>query len=97
MLVLSPLSREEIDSLLNQLLHQYEGAVLETLYTETEGNPLFVRELVRSLVASGVLRRDPQGRWRLTTHEISAAQVPESLKELIKTSLRLYCDGRPAC
>ena len=87
-LVLSPLTREETAILLSQLLHQYDSAVLDTLYAETEGNPLFVQELVRSLVASGTLQRDPQGLWRLTTEEISAAQVPESLKELIGTLLR---------
>jgi DNA-binding SARP family transcriptional activator len=85
-LVLSPLSREETDLLLSQLLYPCDSAVLDMLYTETEGNPLFVRELVRSLVASGMLRRE--GLWKLTTDEISAAQLPESLKELIGTLLR---------
>jgi DNA-binding SARP family transcriptional activator/Tfp pilus assembly protein PilF len=87
-LVLSPLSREETDLLLSQLLHRYDRAVLDTLYAETEGNPLFVEELVRSLVASGALQRDPQGFWRLATEEIRARHLPESLKELIGTLLR---------
>ena len=82
---LSPLSREEMGSLLNQLFRQYDSAVLETLYAETEGNPLFVIKLVCSLLASGVLQRDPQGTWRLPATEIS---VPEGLKELVQTSLR---------
>lgn len=43
---------------------------------------------MRSLVASGTLQRDSQGVWRLTIEEISATQVPESLKELIGTLLR---------
>lgn len=84
-LVLSPLSREETGSLLNQLFRQYDSAVLGTLYAETEGNPLFVIKLVRSFLASGVLQRDPQGTWRLTATEIS---VPEGLKELVQASLR---------
>lgn len=85
-LMLPPLSREEIGFLLRQILHQYDSAVLHALYAETEGNPLFVRELVRSLLASNTLQRDPPaGIWRLTTKEIG---VPESLKELIRTSLR---------
>ncbi|MFN4218754.1 MAG: ATP-binding protein [Candidatus Bipolaricaulia bacterium] len=87
-LVLPPLSREETNILLSQLLHQYDSAVLDILYAETEGNPLFVKELVRSLIVSGTLQRDPQGRWKLTPEEISAAQVPESLRELIRTLLR---------
>ncbi len=87
-LVLPALSQEETDLLLTQLLHQYDSAVCETLYTETEGNPLFIRELVRSWITSGTLQRDPQGVWKLTTEEISTAQVPESLKELIGTLLR---------
>ncbi len=87
-LVLPPLSRDETDLLLNQLLHQYDSAVLETLYAETEGNPLFVRELIRSFIASGTLKHDPNGRWKLTAGEISAVHVPGSLKELIGTLLR---------
>lgn len=85
-LVLPALSREETDLLLSQLFHQYDSAVLDTLYAETEGNSLFVKELVRSWGASGTLQRDPQGRWKLTTDKIE--QVPESLKELIGTLLR---------
>ncbi len=85
-LVLPALSREETDLLLSQLLHQYDSATLNTLYAETEGNPLFVKELVRSWGASGTLQRDPQGRWKLTPEKIE--QVPESLKELIGTLLR---------
>ncbi len=87
-LVLPALSQEETGLLLTQLLHQYDSAVCETLYTETEGNPLFIRELVRSWITGGTLQRDPQGLWKLTTEEISTAQVPESLKELIGTLLR---------
>ncbi len=87
-LTLPRLSQEETCWLVERLLR---GAVRELplqLYAETEGNPLFLVKLVRSLVASGALHRDPEGQWKLTTPEIGAARIPESLRELIKTLLR---------
>ncbi|GBC76044.1 Transcriptional regulatory protein MoaR1 [bacterium HR07] len=87
-LKLSPLSREETDLLLTQLLPSHEREIGDVFYAKTKGNPLFVRELVRSWMASGTLQRDLHGHWKLTPEEISAAQLPESLRGLMKTSLR---------
>jgi DNA-binding SARP family transcriptional activator len=87
-LTLPRLSQEETCWLVERLLVGAVRELLLRLYAETEGNPLFLVKLVRSLVASGALQRDPEGQWKLTTPEIGAAQVPESLRELIKTSLR---------
>jgi DNA-binding SARP family transcriptional activator/tetratricopeptide (TPR) repeat protein len=87
-LVLPRLSREETSLLLGQLLRWRDGAVFDLLYAETEGNPLFLVKLVRSLVQSGALRSDAEGRWKLVTSEISAAHLPESLQEVIRATLR---------
>ncbi len=86
-LTLSRLSREETEQLLKRLL---VGAVheLPLLYEKTGGNPLFLVKLVRALVQSGLLQQDDQRNWKLTTAEISAAHLPESLRELIHASLR---------
>lgn len=59
---LSRLSREETALLLDRLLRWRDGAVFDLLYAETEGNPLFLVKLVRSLVQSGALQPDKEGR-----------------------------------
>lgn len=55
-LTLQPLSLAEMTELVEATLgHVLEGPVLERLYRETEGNPLFAEELVRSLKGEGGL------------------------------------------
>ncbi len=87
-LTLSALSPTETDQLLGQLLSQPNHRLGSALYEETEGNPLFCTELVRSLGQSGLLQRDEQGHWSLSAAEIHASDWPESLRELIHASLR---------
>lgn len=87
-ITLSRLSREETELCLTQQLGLISDKVLSLLYKETEGNPLFLKELTRSLVQSHALRQDPQGEWKLTVPELSAAHVPENVRELIAASLR---------
>jgi class 3 adenylate cyclase len=47
----------------------------------TDGNPLFVRELVRMLVDEGVLRREGD-EWRLTV-DADAVEVPPTIRSLL--------------
>ncbi|MCS7275139.1 MAG: AAA family ATPase [Candidatus Bipolaricaulota bacterium] len=87
-LTLSRLSREETESCVERWLGASEARVSALLYSETEGNPLFLRELTRALVQSQALQQTPQGDWQLTVTELSAVHVPESLRELIAAALR---------
>ncbi|MCS7197866.1 MAG: AAA family ATPase [Candidatus Bipolaricaulota bacterium] len=87
-ITLSRLSREETRLCVERWLGASEARVSALLYSETEGNPLFLRELTRALVQSHVLQQTPQGDWQLTVTELSAAHVPESLRELIAAALR---------
>ncbi|MGE0542109.1 MAG: AAA family ATPase [Dehalococcoidia bacterium] len=60
-------------------------ALVETVYQETEGNPLFVVELVRLLVAEGRLDTSSDRAWRLT--------IPRSVQQVIGRRLdRLSAD-----
>jgi predicted ATPase len=52
--------------------------VLRRALDASEGNPLFLRELLRLLVDDGVLVRDEHGRWTLTV-EVDAIQMPASI------------------
>jgi tetratricopeptide (TPR) repeat protein len=73
--------------------------VEQFIATKTDGNPLFVEELTRALVESGVLVREPEGyrsRTALTTLTIPAAvqgvllarvdRLPEALKTVLQTA-----------
>jgi DNA-binding SARP family transcriptional activator/tetratricopeptide (TPR) repeat protein len=54
--------------------------LVEAIHTETEGNPLFVGEVVRLLASEGRLTETPGPGWRL--------QVPAGLHEVIVRRLR---------
>lgn len=61
--------------------------------SSTEGNPLFVRELVRMLVDDGVLRREGGG-WVLTV-DAEAIEVPPTIQSLLAARMdRLGTDER---
>ncbi|MGE3590423.1 MAG: adenylate/guanylate cyclase domain-containing protein [Ilumatobacteraceae bacterium] len=65
----------------------------ERLPASTEGNPLFVRELVLMLVDDGVLARDGD-RWRLTI-DADAIEVPPTILSLLASRVeRLPDDER---
>ena len=58
-------------------------AVAEELTLETDGNPFFVTELVRSLMESGAIRRESDGRWTVPG-ELRSEEVPRSVNEVIR-------------
>src|SRR5262249_5935729 len=60
-------------------------ALAEQVQRQTEGNPLFVQEVVRYLVEEGVLRRDEGGRvGRAGSGDTPLAMaIPEGLRDVI--------------
>jgi tetratricopeptide (TPR) repeat protein len=60
-------------------------SLLTVLVRESEGNPFFVTEYLRTAVGEGWLRRDRGGAWRLVQPESRspALHLPETLKHLI--------------
>ena len=50
------------------------------LYRETEGNPFFVEEVIKSLIEQGEIYRDGDRWGRKETHELA---IPQSVKEAI--------------
>ena len=67
--------------------------LIERLPDSTEGNPLFVRELVQMLVDDGVLARVGE-RWRLTI-DVDAIEVPPTILSLLASRVeRLPDDER---
>jgi tetratricopeptide (TPR) repeat protein len=87
-ITLQRLSTEETKQALALWLGSQTPATSSWLYGQTEDNPLFMRELVHSLLHSQILSQDEEGRWRVMTGEPGSAYLPESMRELIGASLR---------
>ncbi len=58
--------------------------LVDRLPASTDGNPLFVRELVRMLVDDGVIQRRDDGAWDLTI-DAEAVEVPPTIQSLLAT------------
>ena len=57
------------------------AAVTEQILAQAQGNPLFLEEMVRSLIDAGLVYHDGAG-WRARA-EISGVAVPESVQSII--------------
>jgi tetratricopeptide (TPR) repeat protein len=65
----------------------------ERLHRDTEGNPLFVVELVKMLVEENIIERD-SGSWRLTA-SIDEVNIPSKIYDVILRRLsRVHSAGR---
>jgi class 3 adenylate cyclase/multidrug efflux pump subunit AcrA (membrane-fusion protein) len=82
---LPPLTEEQSAMLINQLISP------ETLPRETRdliirsagGNPHYIVELIRALIANGVLVREPEnGAWQIT-RTVTTLDLPNSLQRLL--------------
>ena len=65
--------------------HGLPAELVARLPESTDGNPLFVRELVRMLVDEGIIRRDGDD-WRLTV-DADAVEVPPTIRSLLATRI----------
>lgn len=62
------------------------GRLAAALYRETEGNPLFIREVLSHLVEEGKIYRD-HGRWRSSVTDTLELGIPEGLRDVIARRL----------
>lgn len=73
--------RDLLEELGDQALDEQGVALAGSLRRETEGNPFFIREVVRHLVETGVLyQRD--GRW-VSDLAVGDIGIPEGVREVI--------------
>ena len=63
-----------------------DDAVAAVVARETEGNPFFIREVLRHLVEEGRIRRGADGRW---SSELPAQElgIPEGVRQVIRRRL----------
>src|SRR5439155_9380459 len=74
---LTPLAAAEVDALLNAVLDgPVDGATVHRLYERSEGNVLFLRELVLSALDTGALRSEG-GLWSLVGRLPTSARLVE--------------------
>ena len=86
-LALEPLGGDDAAALLAQLLGAdgLPEEVRALILQKTDGNPLFLEEVVRSLIESGQVVRD-DGRWRAAA-SIRDVKVPDSLAGLLSARI----------
>ncbi|WP_404295514.1 ATP-binding protein (plasmid) [Microvirga sp. RSM25] len=94
---LTALSPEEIRALVTGLFGRLDEAALarvqHLITTRAGGNPLFVEEIVRNLVSTGVLVR--QGEWWTCTGACDAVNIPPTLHGLLLSRVdRLPANAR---
>ncbi|MGH9036717.1 MAG: ATP-binding protein [Acidimicrobiia bacterium] len=62
--------------------HDITGAVASAITAETEGNPFFIKEVLRHLVEEGRFKQGPDGRWA-SDRPVSEMGIPEGVREVI--------------
>ena len=90
-IALGRLSRADTGALLATLFGQesVSDEFVAALYRETEGNPFFIEEVIKSLIEQGQIYRE-EGRWgRQETDELA---IPQSVKEAIGRRLNRLSD-----
>ncbi|MFQ5434684.1 MAG: tetratricopeptide repeat protein, partial [Anaerolineae bacterium] len=83
-ITLARLSPVGVQSLVRQLVTDADTAVplAGYLFTETEGNPFFLAEMLKSLQENGILTRQ-DGRWQIDVSRLTPAILPGSIKTAV--------------
>ena len=82
---LSPLSNEESEHLLDCLLIPSElpQEIRQMILQKAEGNPLFLEEIVRTLIENAILLRDAENEaWKVKS-SIEQITIPDNLQSLL--------------
>ncbi len=88
-LALIRLSHTEVDDMLQAIFavpHPVDTELLGRIYTLTEGNPFFVEEMLKSLIATGELQY-VDGRWERRSDKSDAGGfsfIPRSVQDTVK-------------
>jgi class 3 adenylate cyclase/tetratricopeptide (TPR) repeat protein len=90
-IVLEPLTGDDADALLDQLLPGLEAAVRKRILDAAEGNPLYVEQIASMLIERGSLRREGE-RWVAADGDRAIA-VPPTIEALVAARLDALSPG----
>ena len=77
------LSPDEVRRMLSNIAGQeVVHELAEAVYRQTEGNPLFIQEVIRYAAESGLIKREGD-QWVATSPDSLLTQIPEGLKDVI--------------
>src|SRR5512136_3381446 len=87
--LLRGLNADEVRRMLEAIAGQeVPWGMAEAVHRQTEGNPLFVQEVVRYLSEEGLIRRE-DGRWRSSRETPLEMAIPEGLRDVIGKRLSM--------
>ncbi len=84
---LGSLAASEHRKLLSTLLggNEIDPRLADQLYEGSEGNPFFVKELVRSLLDAESIVQDATGAWRLSGRgDVASDELPETIQQAVE-------------
>lgn len=85
---LPALDNSQAERLITELLDQELAADLTQLITkQTQGNPFYVEEIIRSFIEDGTLHQDETSHIWQVTRAIADIQVPGSVQDIIAARL----------
>ncbi len=91
-MTLQKLSEADVDALISDALRRDPGEIREfswLVYSQTDGNPFFTRQVLRSLVDQGLIAIDTAtGRWRWDMDDLRNLDVVDSVVELLVGKLK---------
>ena len=90
---LEPLSPEEAERLVDNLVGGVDGSARARIVAAAEGNPLFAEETVAMLVDDGVIRREGD-RW--VAADLERVSVPPTIQALLAARLDRLDDAERA-
>ena len=95
-ILLEPLNQRESEELMANLLGQadLDDAVRRRILAATEGNPLFVEEMLAMLLDEGLIRRS-DGRF-VATDQLSEVAVPSTISAVLAARLDRLSAGERA-
>jgi tetratricopeptide (TPR) repeat protein len=81
--LLRGLNADEVRRMLSGIAGQdIPWGLAKAVHRQTEGNPLFVQEVVRYLAEEGIIERE-QGKWRARSDTPLEMRIPDGLRDVI--------------
>jgi predicted ATPase/class 3 adenylate cyclase len=86
---LAPLSKQDSGELVEKILtvSDLPGDLKNLILNKSDGNPFFVEEVIRTLIDSGVVMRDPVKNQWFATKSVSDISIPSNLQALLTSRI----------